>query len=151
MLDFQVIIPLMSPTESLIGKLVILFEIISSYVELSQQATNTVIESIISVSSDEATNSSLQALKVSYDDEGIARWLSVPNILERYPLASISLGACPHMFPPMCACQYSISSSPLWNQWCVTLTVSVIDSPSCFRGTRAFLGVASNYLWSHSW
>ncbi len=114
--------------------------------ELSQLAINIDIESIISASSDKATNSSLQALKVSYGNERIAKWFSMLNILERYPSASVSLEACPHMLPPMRVHQYSISSSPLWNRQHVTLTINVIDSPSCSRGKRALLRVASNYL-----
>ncbi len=73
MLDFQVIISSTSPTSLPVGKPVALFEILSGYVELSQPATNKDIENIISASSDEATISSLQGLKVSYDDEVIAK------------------------------------------------------------------------------
>ncbi|SJK98069.1 related to bifunctional P-450:NADPH-P450 reductase [Armillaria ostoyae] len=142
----HVIISSTSPTSLPVGKPVALFEILSGYVELSQPATNKDIENIMSASSDEATISSLQALKASYHDEVIATRLSVLDILERYPSVSVSIGAFLQMLPPMRVRQYSISSSPLWNPQRVTLTVSVIDSPSRSGGERAFLGVASNYL-----
>ncbi|KAK0486339.1 fatty acid hydroxylase [Armillaria novae-zelandiae] len=124
------------PTSLPIGKPVALFEILSGYVELSQPATNKDIETVMSASSDKATILSLQALKASYDDEVIAKRLSVLDILERYPSVSVSLGAFLQMLPPMRVRQYSISSSPLWNPQRVTLTGE----------ERAFLGVASNYL-----
>ncbi|PBK73968.1 cytochrome P450 [Armillaria solidipes] len=142
----HVIISSTSPTSLPIGKPVALFEILSGYVELSQPATNKDIENIMSASSDEATISSLQGLKASYDDEVIAKRFSVLDILDRYPSASVSLGAFLQMCPPMRVRQYSISSSPLWNPQRVTLTVSVIDSPSRSGEERTFLGVASNYL-----
>ncbi|KAK0494970.1 fatty acid hydroxylase [Armillaria luteobubalina] len=142
----HVVISSTSPTSLPIGKPVALFEILSGYVELSQPATNKDIESIMSASSDETTISSLQALKASYDDEVIAKRLSVLDILEKYPSVSVSLGAFLQMLPSMRVRQYSISSSPLWNPQRVTLTVSVIESPSRSGGERAFLGVASNYL-----
>ncbi|KAK0481963.1 fatty acid hydroxylase [Armillaria luteobubalina] len=142
----HVIISSTSPTSLPVGKPVALFEILSGYVELSQPATNKDIESIMSASSDETTISSLQVLKASYDDEVIAKRLSVLDILEKYPSVPLSLGAFLQMLPPMRVRQYSISSSPLWNPQRVTLTVSVIDSPSRSGGERAFLGVASNYL-----
>ncbi|KAK0194657.1 fatty acid hydroxylase [Armillaria mellea] len=142
----HVIISSTSPTSLPVGKPVALFEILSGYVELSQLATNKGIETIMSASSDEATISSLQTLKASYDDEVIAKWLSILDILKRYPSASISLGVFLQMLPPMHVCQYSISSSPLWNPQRVMLTLSVVDSPSCSDGEKAFLGVASNYL-----
>ncbi|KAK0195936.1 fatty acid hydroxylase [Armillaria mellea] len=142
----HIIISSTSPTSLPVGKPVALFEILSGYVELSQPATNKDIETIMSASSDEAAISSLQTLKASYDDEVIAKRLSVLDILERYPSASISLGAFLQMLPPMRVRQYSISSSPLWNPQRVTLTVSVVDSPSRSGGEKGFLGVASNYL-----
>ncbi|KAK0459209.1 fatty acid hydroxylase [Desarmillaria tabescens] len=142
----HVIISSTSPTSLPVGKPVALFEVLSGYVELSQPATNKDIERIISATTDDATISSLQGLKAAYQNEVIAKRLSVLDILERYPLASVSLGTFLQMLPPMRVRQYSISSSPLWNPQRVTLTVSVIDSPSRSGGERVFLGVASNYL-----
>ncbi|KAK0212347.1 fatty acid hydroxylase [Desarmillaria ectypa] len=111
----NVIISSTSPTSLPVGKPVALFEVLSGYVELSQPATNKDIES----------------LKAAYHNEVIAKRLSVLDILEIYPSASLSLGAFLHMLPPMRR---------------VTLTVSVIDSPSRSGGERSFLGVTPNYL-----
>ncbi|KAG7449852.1 fatty acid hydroxylase [Guyanagaster necrorhizus] len=142
----HVIISSTSPTSLPVGKQVALFEVLSGYVELAQPATNKDIEIIISATSDKATISSLQGLKAAYHNEVIAKRLSVLDILEKHSSVSLSLGAFLQMLPPMRVRQYSISSSPLWNPQRVTLTVSVIDSPSRSGGEKPFLGVASNYL-----
>lgn len=50
------------------------------------------------------------------------------------------------MLPQLRLRQYSISSSPLAEPGCCTLTWSVIDEESFQGGGKRFLGVASNYL-----
>ncbi|KIJ52080.1 hypothetical protein M422DRAFT_243667 [Sphaerobolus stellatus SS14] len=42
--------------------------------------------------------------------------------------------------------QYSISSSPLWNGTCVSITLSIVQLPNEAGLSNKFLGVASNYL-----
>jgi cytochrome P450/NADPH-cytochrome P450 reductase len=49
------------------------------------------------------------------------------------------------MLPPMRARQYSISSSPLWQESHCTLTLAVVDAPS-WSGQGRYIGVASHYL-----
>ncbi|KAJ7501728.1 cytochrome P450 monooxygenase PC-foxy1 [Mycena galericulata] len=77
----------------------------------------------------------------------MARRLSVLQILEDHPDINISLGSFLQMLPSMRVRQYSISSSPLWNPTHITVTVSVIESPSISAShAEPFLGVGSNYL-----
>ncbi|KIJ52184.1 hypothetical protein M422DRAFT_243787 [Sphaerobolus stellatus SS14] len=42
--------------------------------------------------------------------------------------------------------QYSISSSPLWNATCISITLSIVQLPNEAGLSNKFLGVASNYL-----
>ncbi|KAJ7467647.1 FAD-binding domain-containing protein [Mycena latifolia] len=91
--------------------------------------------------------SSLEKLKEDHAEAVMGQRLSVIQIIEAHPDIDISLGVFLQMLPAMRVRQYSISSSPLWNPSNVTITISVIASPSMSSDAgEPFLGVASTYL-----
>ncbi|KAJ6560628.1 fatty acid hydroxylase [Mycena vulgaris] len=122
----EVVISSVGPTSLPGDKPVKLWEIMTDYVELAQPAT--------------AQDLKLKAL---HAEAVMARHLSVLQILG----IAILLGSFLQMLPAMRVRQYSVSSSPLWNPSNVTITISVLESPSMSAtSTAPFLGVGSNYL-----
>ncbi|KAI6282185.1 hypothetical protein ACKVWC_009403 [Pyricularia oryzae] len=122
------------------------FELLSSYVELSQPATKRNLSALQDAASDEETKSQLGKLSGDdFADEVGAKRVSVLDLLERFPAIDLPIGSFLSMMPPMRVRQYSISSSPLVNPSRVTLSFSVLDAPS-LSGQGRHIGVASNYL-----
>ena len=73
--------------------------------------------------------------------------VSMLDMLEQYGHINLSFGAFLSLLPPMRIRQYSISSSPLVDPSCVSLTVSVVDAPALSGlGNTRFRGVASTFL-----
>ncbi|KAJ7470119.1 hypothetical protein B0H11DRAFT_1919941 [Mycena galericulata] len=143
----EVVISSAGPTSLPVGKPVKLWEVLTGYVELTQPATTRDLSILIQASTMDTTKSHLETLKASYAEAVVARRLSVLQILEDHPDINISLGSFLQMLPSMRVRQYSISSSPLWNPTHITVTVSVIESPSLSAShAEPFLGVGSNYL-----
>ncbi|KAL8306505.1 hypothetical protein RB597_002994 [Gaeumannomyces tritici] len=122
------------------------FEVLSSYVELSQPATKRNLLALQDAAADDATKQELGRLAgdAYADDIGVKR-VSVLDILDRFPSVELPIGSFLAMMPPMRVRQYSISSSPLWNPSHVTLTFSVLDAPS-LSGQGRHVGVATSYL-----
>ncbi|KAI0901177.1 cytochrome P450 [Annulohypoxylon nitens] len=119
--------------------------IFGAYVELSQPATKRNINALVEAAKDEGEKETLGKLANESYDEVSAKRISVLDLLEKYESVDLPLGAFLAMLPPMRVRQYSISSSPLWNPSHVTLTFSVLDSPSK-SGSGRYVGVASSYL-----
>ncbi|KAI1087852.1 cytochrome P450 [Rostrohypoxylon terebratum] len=119
--------------------------IFGAYVELSQPATKRNINTLVEAAKDEGEKEALKKLANESYDEVSAKRISVLDLLEKYESVDLPLGAYLAMLPPMRVRQYSISSSPLWNPSHVTLTFSVLDSPSK-SGSGRYVGVASSYL-----
>lgn len=119
--------------------------IFGAYVELSQPATKRNINALVEAAKDESEKETLGKLANESYDEVSAKRISVLDLLEKYESVDLPLGAFLAMLPPMRVRQYSISSSPLWNPSHVTLTFSVLDSPSK-SGSGRYVGVASSYL-----
>jgi cytochrome P450/NADPH-cytochrome P450 reductase len=71
--------------------------------------------------------------------------VSVLDLLERFAGCELTLAAFLEMVPPLKARQYSIASSPLWNERKCALCVAVVDGPAP-SGHGRFQGVASSYL-----
>ncbi|KAL0564092.1 hypothetical protein V5O48_017963 [Marasmius crinis-equi] len=126
---------------------ILLHEVLSGYVELSQPATTQDLRNLLDVASSESAKAYLQNLLSAYQTKVLRQHLTVLDILEAHPQdIKLLLGEFLRMLPPMRIRQYSISSSPLWNAERVTLTISVLEATSSGDGTKKFLGVASNYL-----
>jgi cytochrome P450/NADPH-cytochrome P450 reductase len=122
-------------------------EVLSSYVELGQPATRAQVQMLASATKCPPEKQALDALaeSESYSRDVLGNRVSVLDLLERFPACELTFGAFLEMLPPLTARQYSISSSPLWNDKHCTLTVAVLDAPA-MSGQGKYLGVASNYL-----
>ncbi|RFU30218.1 hypothetical protein B7463_g6139, partial [Scytalidium lignicola] len=129
------------------GRPISVMDILSSYVELAQPATVKHLARIAASSSDPAVEAEIKALGPDFEKEITAKRRSPLDLLEKYPAAALTFGEYLAMLPPMRIRQYSISSSPLFSETTVTITWSVLDTPSYAEGDKQrFLGVASNYL-----
>ncbi|CEN59881.1 hypothetical protein ASPCAL02322 [Aspergillus calidoustus] len=124
------------------------YEILSTYVELSQPATRKDLRVMADASSDPDVQKTLRTYaNETYTADILSKSISVLDILEQYPSVNLPLGSFLLMLPSMRMRQYSISSSPLLTSTTATITISVLDAPSRSRanGTR-HLGVATTYL-----
>ncbi|KAF9263923.1 bifunctional P-450/NADPH-P450 reductase [Marasmius fiardii PR-910] len=143
----QVVVKSTGPTPLPTDRPVSLSEILSGYVELSQPATTQDIRKLLSIATSDAAKTYLQDFLSSYQETVLGSRLSVLDIVEAHPKEiPLKLSEFIRMLPPMRVRQYSISSSPLWDPMRVTLTISVIESPSLSDPSKRFYGVGSNYL-----
>ena len=124
------------------------YSILSGFVELSQPATTRDLISLKSSATNEATVSAVSSLLDNYQNEILAKRISLLDLLETYPEIDMTLSTFLSLLPPMRIRQYSIASSPLANPSRVALCVSVLDAPAFSdNGTgRRFRGVASTFL-----
>ncbi|KAJ4303024.1 hypothetical protein N0V90_001915 [Kalmusia sp. IMI 367209] len=124
-------------------------DIFGSYVELAQPATKRNLFTLIDHTPDMATKGKLQSLASNdehYTSEIVTKRLSVLDLLESNPSIVLPISSFLSMLPPLRVRQYSISSSPLWNQNRAVLTYSVLDEPCLAGEGKRHIGVASNYL-----
>lgn len=135
------------------------FDLFSTYVELSQPASKRDVDTFAeAASTDEHTQSELRSIAASptrFSESIVARRVSPLDLLVHYPAIDISIGAFLTLLPPMRTRQYSISSSPLPNPSECSITFSVLNSRSegadsqqldDLGGKEPYLGVASTYL-----
>jgi cytochrome P450/NADPH-cytochrome P450 reductase len=129
------------------GHPVNVYEVLAAYVELGQPATKKQVETLAGVTPCPPERRALERLleQETYEEEVLAKRVSLLDLLERTASCQLTFGAFLEMLPPMRSRQYSISSTPLWNETHCTLTVAVVDGPAHSGGGR-YLGVASNYL-----
>lgn len=121
-------------------------DVLGAYVELAQPATKRSILALAGLAKDPGTAAKLALLAGDdYDAEIGAKRVSVLDLLERFPTADLPFDSFLSLLPPMRVRQYSISSSPLWKPDHVTLTYTLLDSPS-LSGSHRHVGVASSYL-----
>ncbi|RYC93528.1 Bifunctional cytochrome P450/NADPH--P450 reductase [Fusarium oxysporum f. sp. narcissi] len=134
--------PAALPTDTSVSAM----DVLSSYVELSQPATKRNLLIIAEAASEVETKAALTSLsQESYVEEISNKRVSVLEILERYPSVELSIGDFLQMLPSIRIRQYSVSSSPLWNQAHATITFSVLKGPA-FSGHGTYNGVATSYL-----
>ncbi|WAO87403.1 Bifunctional cytochrome P450/NADPH--P450 reductase [Fusarium falciforme] len=134
--------PTVLPTDTSVSAL----DVLSSYVELSQPATKRNLLAIAEAAPDEETKAALTSLsEETYVEEVGNKRVSVLEILERYPSVDLPIGDFLQMLPSIRIRQYSISSSPLWNQSRATITFSVLKGPA-LSGQGTYNGVATSYL-----
>ncbi|KAH6999258.1 cytochrome P450 [Ilyonectria sp. MPI-CAGE-AT-0026] len=123
------------------------YDILSSYVELSQPATKRGLSTILGYVEDDKIQNELSRLAGdAYTEEISAKRVSTLDLLERFPTIQLPLGVFLAMLPPMHIRQYSISSSPLANISQASLTFTVLNEPSLSGTGHQYFGVASNYL-----
>ncbi|RMJ16074.1 hypothetical protein CDV36_004236 [Fusarium kuroshium] len=134
--------PTVLPTDTSVSAL----DVLSSYVELSQPATKRNLLAIAEAASEVETKAALTSLsEEAYVEEISNKRVSVLEILERYPSVDLPIGDFLQMLPSIRIRQYSISSSPLWNQSRATITFSVLKGPA-LSGQGTYNGVATSYL-----
>ncbi len=121
-------------------------EVLFHYVELGQPATRGQVAAL-AAATDGPQHAELAALaeEPAYQRDVLDKRVSLLDLLERYPACELNFAAFLEMLPAARARQYSISSSPLWNDEHCTLTVAVVDAPA-LSGNGRFQGMASSYL-----
>nr|AJP77023.1 inducible nitric oxide synthase-like protein [Inonotus obliquus] len=132
------------PTTLPTGSPITVHTLLSDFVELSQPVTTRDLRSLIEVSSSKVTIEALSSLLNDYH-KVITKRISILDLLEVYTDINLPFATFLSLLPPMRVRQYSISSSPLVHPSSVSLTFSVIDSPST-PGSKRFQGVASTFL-----
>ena len=122
-------------------------EILSNYVELGQPATRGQVAALAELTRCPPERAELAGLAApdAYEAQVLAPRLTVLDLLERFASCEPTFAAFLEMLPPMRARQYSISSTPLWNEAHCTLTLAVLETDA-LSGRGRHLGVASTYL-----
>ncbi|EWZ28976.1 cytochrome P450 [Fusarium oxysporum Fo47] len=134
--------PTALPTDTCVSAL----ELFSSYVELLQPATKRNLLTIAEAAPDSETKVAVTSLSEdNYIEEVSNKRVSVLEILERYPSVELPIRDFLQMLPSIRIRQYSISSSPLWNQSRATITFSVLQGPA-LSGQGTYNGVATSHL-----
>ncbi|TPX63122.1 unspecific monooxygenase [Spizellomyces sp. 'palustris'] len=119
--------------------------VLGGYVELNQPASRRQVETLRLLAPAELKPAFSRINHENYNTEILNQRVSVLDLLELYPAHPLEFGHFLSMLPPMRMRQYSISSSPLWNPFHVTLTIDVLKAPA-ISGHETKLGVASTYL-----
>ncbi|KAK4096180.1 cytochrome P450 [Parathielavia hyrcaniae] len=124
------------------------YDVLGSYVELSQPATKRGILRLADAAKDDATKQHVRQLAGdSYPSEISLKRTSILDLLEQFPSISLPFGAFLSLLPPIRPRQYSISSSPLVTPTRATLTYSLLSARSLSRpATHTHTGVATAYL-----
>ncbi|KAJ5469625.1 Bifunctional cytochrome NADPH reductase [Penicillium diatomitis] len=133
------------------------FELLSTYVELSQPASKRDVKLLADAAVEDAeVKAELQYIASSpsrFTTEIVQKRISPLDILMRYPSIKLSIGDFLALLPPMRVRQYSISSSPLSDPSECSITFSVLNAPALSgisepgsENPEEYLGVASNYL-----
>lgn len=133
------------------------FELLSTYVELSQPASKRAINVLAdAAAADPDTQAELRYLASSptrFAEDIVAKRISPLDLLIRFPKIDLSIGDYLTMLPPMRVRQYSISSSPIRDPTECSITLSVLNAPSLgstgskeISEEERYLGVASTYL-----
>ncbi|KAH7367976.1 bifunctional P-450:NADPH-P450 reductase [Plectosphaerella cucumerina] len=135
------------PTSLPVAESITAYDVLSSYVELSQPTTKRSLLTLVDYS-DDTTKAELNRLAGdAFTEEIVSKRTSVLDILERYPAINLPIGIFFGLLPPMRVRQYSISSSPLANPNQATLSFSILGGQPSLSGTgQVFKGVASNFM-----
>ena len=144
------------------------FEILRSYVELSQPATKKVyillsnivwsrliprqnLKTLALYANDAKDKEYLENLandSARFDVEITQKRTSMFDILIHHPSIKLPFGEFLNLLPPLHVRHYSISSSPLENPNKCSLTYGVIDAAALSDPEQRFEGVAGHYLQS---
>lgn len=133
------------------------FELLSTYIELSQPASkrdlNVLADAAIQDAETQAELRYLASSPSRFTEEIVKKRVSPLDLLMRYPKIKLPIGDFLAMLPPMRVRQYSISSSPLVDPSECSITFTILSAPALANtvteGTESveqYLGVASNYL-----
>lgn len=144
--DVNVTIQSASPTTLPTGHPVPASDVLGAYVELSQPITKRSLTVLLEAADDDATKSALQHLAGDGYTELLSKRMSILDLLEQFPTVDLPFATFLSLLPPMRVRQYSISSSPLADPSCCTLSYSVLDAPALSGTGQRHLGVATSYL-----
>ncbi|KAE8153962.1 cytochrome P450 [Aspergillus avenaceus] len=126
------------------------FELLSTYVELSQPASkrdlNILADAAVADADVQTMLRSLASSPTLFTEEIINLRQSPLDLLLKYPLINLPLGNFLAMLPPMRVRQYSISSSPLQDPTTCSITFSVLNSSYNSHRAHQSNGIASTYL-----
>ncbi|KAI9925634.1 hypothetical protein ASPWEDRAFT_114246 [Aspergillus wentii DTO 134E9] len=135
------------------------FDLLSTYVELSQPASkrdlNLIADAAVTDAEAQAEIRFFASSPSRFTEEIVKKRLSPLDLLMRYPTVKLPIGDFLAMLPPMRVRQYSISSSPLADPSECSITFGVLNAPSLAAESlpsseqakeEEYLGVASNYL-----
>ncbi|OQV02349.1 Oxidoreductase NAD-binding domain-containing protein [Cladophialophora immunda] len=125
------------------------FDVLRSYVELSQPATKKGLKTLAKYSdhaNDKAYFEDLTAENTRFEDEITQKRTSLFNLLIEHPSVKLPFGEFLNLLSPLHVRQYSISSSPLANPDVCTITYGVIDAESLSDINQRFEGVTGTYL-----
>jgi cytochrome P450 / NADPH-cytochrome P450 reductase len=125
------------------------FDVLRSYVELSQPATKKTLKVLVSFTHNSADKTALQDLvgdDTRFEQEITEKRTSLFSLLVRYPSIKLPFGDFLDLLPPLQIRQYSISSSPLADLQRCTITYGVIDAESHSDPQQRFEGVTGGYL-----
>ncbi len=123
-------------------------ELLGRHVELSAPATRKDLAFLARHNPCPPHRAELAALAEdasAYQEQVLAKRVSVLEMLERFPSCDMSFGQFLELLPAMRVRQYSISSSPRCDARTATLTVAVVDAPA-WSGQGRYYGTASSYL-----
>ncbi|KAH8660589.1 cytochrome P450 [Xylariales sp. PMI_506] len=146
--DEHITISAAGPTTLPMDTSIPVWNLLTSYVELSQTATKkNILVLRDAASGDPDLKRSLDSLAGElYEADVRTKHLSVLDIIERFPSIPVSFDTFIRRLPPMRVRQYSISSSSIASPGIVSLTYSVINAPAKSGFGTQHLGVASSYL-----
>ncbi|KIV91681.1 hypothetical protein PV10_06195 [Exophiala mesophila] len=139
----------MGPSTIPVNTPISVFDILRSYVELSQPATKRILKTFSGYTSSEEDKAFLDKL---VDDNNLfeleitKKRTSPLDILFQRSSIKIPFGQFLGFLPPLQVRQYSISSSPLENPNRCSITYGVIDTRSFSDPAHRFEGVTGNYL-----
>jgi cytochrome P450/NADPH-cytochrome P450 reductase len=126
-----------------------IYDVLKSYVELSQPATKGSLRICAQYAGSAEDKTYLESAALNADlfkNEIINKRVSIFDILCRHPSVSLPFPIFLSFLPPLRVRQYSISSSPLQNPNTCTITYGNIHQPALCDPRQLFDGVTSTYL-----
>ena len=125
------------------------YDVLRSYVELSQPATKKSLRLCTQYTTSAADLTHLSTLITSpshFANLILTNRTSLFDTLSTHPSISLPFDAFLTLLPPIALRQYSISSSPLSTPTTCTLTFALLSTPALASPSTTFDGVASTYL-----
>ncbi|KIX92788.1 uncharacterized protein Z520_11451 [Fonsecaea multimorphosa CBS 102226] len=125
------------------------FDVLRSYVELSQPATKKGLKTLAKYADHADDKTYLENLIVDnarFECEITQKRTSLINLLTERPSVKLPFGEFLSLLPPLHVRQYSISSSPLANPNVCSITYGVIDTEALSDTNQRFEGVTGTYL-----
>jgi cytochrome P450/NADPH-cytochrome P450 reductase len=125
-------------------------ELLSRYLELQEVASRAQIAVLADYLEAPQEKARLLALaeEAQYPQAVLARRLSVLDLLEQFPSCALPFPVYLELLHPLRVRYYSISSSPLVEAQCCSITVAVVNAPAR-AGHGTYEGICSTYLARH--